>query len=75
MAGESYADVESVKAVSDVNSPVSGTVLAVNEEVTDRPELLNEDPYVAWMVEISDVGECVKLLEAEAYEALCREGE
>lgn len=75
VAGESYADVESVKAVSDVNSPVSGTVFAINEEVIDRPEMLNEDPYVAWMVEISEVGESVELLEADAYEALCREEE
>lgn len=74
-AGESYADVESVKAVSDVNSPVTGVVAAVNEEVLDTPEQLNEDPYGAWMVEISGVSETVELMDADEYEAFCREEE
>lgn len=74
-AGESYADVESVKAVSDVNSPVTGTVSAVNEDVMDAPEKLNEDPYGAWMAEIADVSKAVELMDADAYEAFCREEE
>lgn len=72
-AGESYADVESVKAVSDVNAPVTGIVAAVNEEVLDAPEQLNEDPYGAWMIEISDVSETAELLNADEYEAFCGE--
>ena len=48
-AGESFGDVESVKAVSDVMSPVTGTICAVNEELADAPELLNNDPYEAWI--------------------------
>ena len=51
-AGESFGDVESVKAVSDVNSPVTGVVLEINEELIDSPELLNEDPYGAWIIKV-----------------------
>lgn len=74
-AGESFADVESVKAVSDVNAPVSGTVAAINEELLDAPELLNEDSYSAWMIEITEVGDTAELLDADEYEAFCREEE
>ena len=69
---EEFGVVESIKAVSDLYSPVSGTVVAVNEELFDRPELVNEDPYGdGWMVEVelSDEGELDDLLTAEAYEA------
>ena len=52
-AGESFAEVESVKAVSDVYSPVSGKVVEVNEALLDAPELVNEDPYGAWLVRIA----------------------
>lgn len=72
-AGIGYADVESVKAVSDVNAPVTGVIAEVNEELLDTPELLNEDPYGAWMAEISEVGETVELLDAGQYEAFCKE--
>lgn len=72
-AGESYADVESVKAVSDVNAPVTGVVSAVNEDVMDSPEQLNENPYASWMIEISDVSETAELMDADAYEAFCGE--
>lgn len=71
--GASYGEVESVKAVSDLISPLSGEVLAVNEEVVDAPELVNEDPYGAgWLVRIrlSDPGEAGALLDAAAYRAL-----
>ncbi len=68
-AGESFADVESVKAVSDVNSPVTGTVLQVNEELQDAPEKMNEAPYEAWFVLAADITETEELMDAEAYEA------
>lgn len=70
-AGESFADVESVKAVSDVFSPVSGTVAAVNEELLDNPALVNEDPYGAWLIKVSDVSDTEELLDAAAYEEVC----
>ena len=66
-----FSDVESVKAVSDVFSPVSGTVAEVNEELLDAPQLINEDPYDAWLIKISDVTETEELIDADAYDALC----
>ncbi len=71
--GEAFADVESVKAVSDVFSPVSGKVVAINEELLDAPEKINENPYDAWFVEVSDVTEEEELLDSAAYEKLCEE--
>lgn len=70
-AGESFGDVESVKAVSELICPVSGTVCAVNEELLDAPELLNQDPYAAWIIKVENVSETEELLEADEYEALC----
>lgn len=72
-AGESFGDVESVKAVADIIAPLSGTVAAVNEELLDAPEKINEDPYCAWLVEVSDIGEREELLDAAAYGAFCEE--
>ena len=72
-AGESFGDVESVKAVSDVNSPVTGVVLEINEELIDSPELLNEDPYGAWIIKVENVTDEEDLLTAAAYEAFCAE--
>ena len=72
-AGEAFGDVESVKAVSDLISPVSGVVLEINEELEDSPENLNEDPYGAWIIKVENVTDEEELLEAEAYEALCAE--
>jgi glycine cleavage system H protein len=72
-AGEAFGDVESVKAVSDLVSPVSGTVCAVNEELMDSPELLNSDPYGAWIIKVENVSETEDLLSAADYEALCAE--
>ena len=66
-----FSDVESVKAVSDVFSPASGTVAEVNEELLDAPQLINEDPYDSWLIKISDVTETEELLDADAYDALC----
>ena len=72
-AGEAFADVESVKAVSDVYSPVSGTVKAVNEALMDAPEGINADPYGAWLVEVEGITDKEDLLDAAAYAALCAE--
>ena len=72
-AGESFADVESVKAVSDVNAPVSGTVKEVNAELADAPEKMNEAPYDAWFVAVEDVSDADGLMTAEEYEAFIAE--
>ena len=72
-AGESFGDVESVKAVSDLISPVSGIVLEVNDELEDSPENLNSDPYGAWIIKVEQVTEEEELLDAAAYEAHCAE--
>ena len=56
-AGEVFGDVESVKAVSDLISPVSGKVIEVNEELLDNPGLINEEPYEAWMIKVEDAQE------------------
>ena len=72
-AGESFSDVESVKAVSDVNSPVTGGVVEVNEDLADSPETLNEDPYGAWIIKVEQITETEELLDAAAYEAFCAE--
>ena len=73
--GDSFADVESVKAVSGVFSPVTGTVTAVNSALIDNPALLNENPYDAWLIKVSDVSETGELLDAAAYEAVCKSEE
>ena len=70
--GESFGSVESVKTVSDLVAPVSGSIVSVNEELEDSPELVNEDPYEgAWMmkVELSDESELEGLLDAAGYQA------
>jgi glycine cleavage system H protein len=66
--------IESVKAAADVNSPISGKVIAVNEDLGGSPELVNSDPYgAAWMVkiELSNLSELGKLMDAAAYEGYC----
>ena len=68
-AGEAFGDVESVKAVSDLISPVTGTVCEINEELLDAPEKLNEDPYGAWIIRVENVEDTEELMDAEAYEA------
>ena len=70
-AGEAFGDVESVKAVSDLLSPVTGTVCAVNEELMDSPELLNSDCYGSWIIKVENVTDMEDLLSAAAYEAFC----
>ena len=71
--GQSYGEVESVKAVSDVIAPLSGEVLAVNDQVTGAPETVNEDPYGGgWLIRVrlADPGEAAALLDADAYKQL-----
>ena len=72
--GEDFGALESVKASSELYSPVSGEVVAVNEELEDKPELINEDPYGAWIikVEMSDKGELEELLTAAAYAEIAK---
>ena len=72
-AGEEFGAVESVKAASDLNSPVSGTVVEVNEALEDQPELINQDAYANWIikVELTDKTELDNLMDAQAYEQLC----
>lgn len=72
-AGEAFGDVESVKAVSDVYAPVSGTVTAINEELLDAPESINEDPYGAWFIRVGNVNDTEELMDAGAYEAFTKE--
>lgn len=77
-AGETFGVVESVKAASDLYSPVSGEVSAVNEEILDVPETVNTDPYGdGWMVKIklSDLDQLEGLMDPEAYAAYCEERE
>ncbi|MGM9640866.1 MAG: glycine cleavage system protein GcvH [Faecousia sp.] len=73
VAGESFGDVESVKAVSDVMSPVSGTICAVNEDLEDSPENLNSDPYGSWIIKVDNITGYEDLMDAAAYEAFCAE--
>ena len=70
-AGEAFGDVESVKAVSDLLSPVTGTVCAINEELEDTPEMLNNDPYGAWIIKVENITDTEDLLDPAAYEAHC----
>ncbi|WP_303111525.1 glycine cleavage system protein GcvH [Leyella stercorea] len=72
-ADEDFGAVESVKAASDLISPVSGTVVEVNEALEDQPELLNEDAFENWImkVQLSDKSELDALMDATAYEELC----
>ncbi len=72
-AGESCCEVESVKAVSPVYSPVSGTVRAVNEALLDAPETINNAPYDAWLIEVENVSGTGELLDAAAYEQVIAE--
>ena len=73
-AGVSFADVESVKAVSEEISPVSGKVAEVNEALVDAPETINEKPYEAWIIRVDEVTGTEELLSAQEYEDLVKEG-
>lgn len=67
-AGTAFADVESVKAVSDVFSPISGVVAEVNEALLDAPESINEAPYDSWFIKVENISETEDLMDAETYE-------
>ena len=73
-AGEDFGAVESVKAASDLTSPVSGTVVEVNEALEDTPELVNQDAFANWIikVEMADKAELENLMDAKAYEEFCK---
>jgi glycine cleavage system H protein len=72
-AGEEFGAVESVKAASDLFSPVSGTVVEVNEALEDQPELINEDAFENWIIKVkmSDPSELEGLMSAQEYEGIC----
>ena len=72
-AGEEFGAVESVKAASDLFSPVSGTVVEINEALEDSPELINQDAFENWImkVQLSNPSELNNLMDAKAYEAIC----
>ena len=72
-AGEEFGAVESVKAASDLISPISGTVVEINDALEDEPELLNQDAFANWIikVELSDTSELDELMDASAYQAFC----
>lgn len=73
-AGEEFGAVESVKAASDLISPVSGTVVEINEALEDQPELINQDAFGSWImkVQLSDPSEVDNLMGAEEYENICK---
>ena len=74
--GASFGSIESVKAASDLNSPATGTVAAVNDDLGSAPEAVNSDPYgKGWIIKVtvSDAGELSGLMDAKAYEAYCTE--
>jgi glycine cleavage system H protein len=72
--GDEFGTIESVKAVSELYMPISGEIVAVNEDLDDGPELVNEDPYKQWLIEIkpSDPSELEGLLTLEAYKAILK---
>ena len=70
---EAFCDVESVKAVSDVVSPLTGVVSEVNEELLDEPQMLNEAPYEAWIAKVEDITDTEELMDAAAYEAFIQQ--
>ena len=73
-AGESFGEIESVKAASEVYMPIAGEIIAVNDELTSEPEMVNEDPFGnGWMVKIriTDASNLANLMDAEAYKQLC----
>ena len=72
-AGKSFADVESVKAVSEINSQVSGKITAVNNDVGDDPKKINDDPYGSWIIKVGDISGKSDLMDADAYDKFCEE--
>lgn len=72
---ESFADIESVKAVSNIYSPITGMIVEVNDQLVGAPEMINEDPYGAWMIKVENITEKGELMTAEEYKAFCENGE
>lgn len=70
---DSFGDVESVKAVSDILSPVAGTVVAINESLLDDPAAINSAPYDSWLIEVSEIVDKKDLMDAAAYEEFCKQ--
>lgn len=68
--GQSFAEVESVKSVSDIYSPVTAVISEINEALLDAPEQINEDPYGTWLIKIEAITERGELLEADAYQTV-----
>ena len=68
VAGEPFGDVESVKAVADVFSPVSGVVLEINEDLLDDAALINNDPYGAWFIKVGSITGCEDFMTADEYD-------
>ena len=73
VAGEAFADVESVKAVSDVLSPVTGVVVEINEDLLDDASLINSDPYGSWFIKVGSITAEDSLLTADEYDKLVEE--
>ena len=73
--GEAYADIESVKAVADINCLASGVIIETNENIADEPGKINEDPYGSWIIKIGDISEKAELMNAEDYDKFCEEEE
>lgn len=73
-AGESFGDIESVKAVSDIYSPVTGVVSAINEGLEDTPEAINADSYEAYLMEVEEVTDCEPFMTAAEYEEFVKAG-
>ncbi|MDR0834978.1 MAG: glycine cleavage system protein GcvH [Tannerella sp.] len=71
-AGQAFGDVESVKAVSDIISPLTGVVSAINEELLNSPEKINEDPYGSWFIEVENISEKDALMTVAEYEKYCK---
>ena len=71
--GESFADIESVKAVAPIYSHVTGAIAAVNEDVCDDPKKINDDPYGSWIIKIGDITEKGDLMDSDTYDKFCEE--
>ena len=73
--GETFADIESIKAVFPVYCHVTGTVAEINADVVDFPQKINEDPYGSWIIKITDISGKSGLMDAAAYDKFCAEQE
>ena len=72
---ESFGDIESVKAVSELISPVDGEVGEINEDLLDSPEVVNEDPYESWLIKAENITNREELMDADEYQRFCEEEE